>query len=83
MPELSRREVALLRATAADRVELTGSTEPDARVDALPFCDPVTARALVHAGLIEPVTPVGPGQWAAARLTGAGAAALGADLLVA
>ncbi|MFC6088505.1 hypothetical protein [Saccharothrix lopnurensis] len=83
MPELSRREVALLRATDADRVELTGSEEPDVRVDALPFCDPVTARGLVHAGLIRPVVPVVPGQWAAACLTEAGAAALGSALLVA
>ncbi|QFZ22136.1 hypothetical protein [Saccharothrix syringae] len=83
MPELSRREVALLRATAANRVELTGSAEPDVRVDDLPFCDPVAARSLVRAGLIAPVAPVGPGQWALACLTAAGSAALGADLLVA
>ncbi|MFE2753107.1 hypothetical protein ACFXGA_14035 [Actinosynnema sp. NPDC059335] len=74
--ELSRREVALLRATAADRVDLTGSAEPDVRVDGLPFCDPTAARALVHAGLIEAATPVAPGHRAPARLTAAGAAAL-------
>lgn len=79
-PELCRREVALLRATAANRVDLTSSSEPDLRVDALPFCDPTTARALVHAGLIEPASPVAPGQWAPARLTAAGAAALGTAL---
>ncbi|GAA1297381.1 hypothetical protein [Saccharothrix xinjiangensis] len=83
MPELSGREVALLRATAANRVELTGNAEPDVRVDALPFCDPVTARALVHAGLIQPVVPVEPGQWAAACLTEAGAVALGSGLIAA
>jgi hypothetical protein len=75
--ELSRREVALLKATAANRVDLTGSAEPDVRVDGLPFCDPTTARALVHAGLIEPATPVAPGDRAQARLTAAGAEALG------
>jgi hypothetical protein len=75
--ELSRREVALLKATAANRVDLTGSAEPDVRVDGLPFCDPTTARALVHAGLIEPATPVAPCDRAPARLTAAGAAALG------
>ncbi|MDU0292946.1 hypothetical protein [Saccharothrix longispora] len=37
------------------------------------LCDPRTARALVHAGLIEPITPV----------TAAHLAALGADLLAA
>jgi hypothetical protein len=77
MPELSRREVALLKATVANRVDLTGSTEPDVRVDGLPFCDPTTARSLVHAGLIEAATPVAPGHRAPARLTAAGAAALG------
>ena len=81
MKELSRREVALLRATAADRVDLTRSAEPDVRVDGLPFCDPTTARALVHEGLIEPATPVAPGNRAPARLTAAGAAALGLAVL--
>ncbi|XVS62568.1 hypothetical protein ACQPYE_30510 [Actinosynnema sp. CA-299493] len=77
MDELSRREIALLKATVANRVELTRSAEPDVRVDGLPFCDPMTARALVHAGLIEPARPVAPGDLATARLTAAGAAALG------
>jgi hypothetical protein len=75
--ELSRREIALLKATVANRVDLTGSTEPDLRVDGLPFCDPTAARALVHAGLIEAAHPVAPGHRAQARLTAAGAAALG------
>lgn len=77
MTELSRREVALLKATIANRVDLTRSAEPDVRVDGLPFCDPTTARALVHAGLIEAASPVAPGDRAPARLTAAGAAALG------
>ncbi|MEV8442320.1 hypothetical protein AB0425_33515 [Actinosynnema sp. NPDC051121] len=83
MDELSRREVALLKATAANRVDLTRSAEPDVRVDGLPFCDPTTARALVHAGLIEPATPVAPGDRAPARLTAAGAAALGLEVAAA
>jgi hypothetical protein len=83
MQELSRREVALLRATAANRVDLTRSAEPDVRVDGLPFCDPTTARSLVHAGLIEAATPVAPGHRAPARLTAAGAEALGMAMLVA
>ncbi|KOX16823.1 hypothetical protein ADK67_39640 [Saccharothrix sp. NRRL B-16348] len=83
MKELSRREVALLRATVANRVDLTRSAEPDVRVDGLPFCDPTTARALVHAGLIEATTPVAPGDHAPARLTAAGAAALGLAVLAA
>ncbi|MGM1060569.1 hypothetical protein [Saccharothrix sp. Mg75] len=76
MTDLSRRDLALLRATAADRVELTGSAEPDARVDALPFSDPCTARALVRAGLLEPTTRVAVSEWSRARLTAAGRAAL-------
>ncbi len=83
MKELSGREVALLKATAANRVDLTRSAEPDVRVDGLPFCDPTTARALVHAGLIEAATPVAPGDRAPARLTAAGAAALGPVVLAA
>lgn len=80
MSELSRREVALLRATAANRVDVTHSAEPDVRVDGLPFCDPTTARALVHAGLIEAAAE---GHRAPARLTALGRAALEAELLVA
>ncbi|WP_447003222.1 hypothetical protein ACRAKI_26500 [Saccharothrix isguenensis] len=83
MQDLSRRQVALLRATEANRVDLTRSAEPDVRVDGLPFCDPTTARSLVHAGLIEAAVPVAPGHRAPARLTAAGAAALGMALLVA
>ncbi|PSL52972.1 hypothetical protein B0I31_11063 [Saccharothrix carnea] len=83
MEELSGREVALLKATAANRVDLTRSAEPDVRVDGLPFCDPTTARALVHAGLIEASTPVAPGDHAPARLTAAGAAALGPAVVAA
>ncbi|MFI9817840.1 hypothetical protein [Saccharothrix variisporea] len=75
-PELSRREVALLRATAAHRVELTCSSEPDLRVDSLPFCDHPSARALVHRGFIEPTTRAPLGTWVPARLTEAGARAL-------
>lgn len=76
-PDLSRREVALLRATAERRVELTCSREPDLRVDNLPFCDHPSARALVHRGFIEP-TATGPlGTWVPARLTPAGTHVLG------
>ncbi|MEJ2859239.1 MULTISPECIES: hypothetical protein [unclassified Saccharothrix] len=76
MPELSRREVALLRATAAHRVELTCSSEPDLRIDSLPFCDHPSARVLVRQGLIEPTTRAPLGTWVPARLTEAGTRAL-------
>jgi hypothetical protein len=74
--ELSHRAFALLRATAAGRVELTGSSEPDLRVDSLACCDQSAARSMVHSGLIEPATAAALGQWVAARLT-----AVGVDVL--
>ena len=70
---LSHRALALLRATAAGRVELTCSSEPDFRVDKLACCDQPAARLLVHAGLIEPATTAPLGHWAPAHLSPAGA----------
>ncbi|PRY34597.1 hypothetical protein [Umezawaea tangerina] len=70
---LSHRALALLRATAAGRVELTCSSEPDFRVDNLPCCDQPAARLLVHAGLVEPATTAPFGHWLPAHLTTAGA----------
>ncbi|MEU5694642.1 hypothetical protein [Actinosynnema sp. NPDC020468] len=74
---LTGREVALLRATAAHRVELTcGRREPDLRVDSLPFCDYAAAWSVVNAGLIEPESRAPAGHWVPARLTAAGETAL-------
>lgn len=73
---LSHRALAMLRATAAGRVELTRSSEPDFRVDALACCDQAAARLLVHAGFIEPAADAPLGAWAPARLTPTGAAVL-------
>jgi len=70
--ELSHRAFALLRATAAGRVELTCSSEPDLRVDSLACCDQPAARLMVHAGLIEQAAAAPLGQWVPARLTSAG-----------
>ncbi|WNV84147.1 hypothetical protein [Umezawaea sp. Da 62-37] len=69
---LSHRALALLRATAAGRVELTFSSEPDFRVDQLPCCDQPAARVLVHAGLVEPAVAAPPGHWVPAHLSPAG-----------
>jgi len=76
---LSHRALALLRATAAGRVELTCSSEPDFRVDRLACCDQPAARLLVHAGFIEPATAAPPGDWVPAHLSPAGAEILTLD----
>lgn len=77
---LNRRELAMLRAIAAGRAELTRSCEPDLRVDGLPCCDQTTAHALVREGLVRPVSAPGGavGQWTRAELTPDGRLALGA-----
>jgi hypothetical protein len=70
--QLSHRAIAILRAVAAGRAELTSSCEPDLRVDSLLCCDQVTARYLFHSGLVQPTTSGTTGQWTTARLTPAG-----------
>ncbi|HEX6346939.1 hypothetical protein [Umezawaea sp.] len=77
---LSHRALALLRATAAGRVELTSSSEPDFRVDKLSCCDQPAARLLVHAGFIQPATAAPFGQWVPAHLSAAGAELLALDV---
>lgn len=74
--QLSHRAIAMLRATAAGRAELTCSCEPDLRVDSLPCCDQVTARFLFHSGLVQRAAGGTTGQWMTARLTPAGENAL-------
>jgi hypothetical protein len=76
---LSHRALALLRATAAGRVELTCSSEPDFRVDRLACCDQPAARLLVHAGFIEPAAKAPLGDWVPAHLSPAGAEILALD----
>jgi hypothetical protein len=75
-PQLSHRAIAMLRATAAGRAELTCSCEPDLRVDSLPCCDQATARFLFHSGLVQRAAGGTIGQWMTARLTPAGEKAL-------
>ncbi|MYW93693.1 hypothetical protein G3I59_24515 [Amycolatopsis rubida] len=76
----NRRALAMLRAIAAGRAELTRSCEPDLRVDGLPCCDQTTAHDLVREGLVRPVSAPGGavGQWTRAELTPDGQLALGA-----
>ncbi|GAA3578364.1 hypothetical protein GCM10022222_73930 [Amycolatopsis ultiminotia] len=73
---LNGRALAMLRAVAAGRAELTCSREPDLRVDGLPCCDQATAHALARAGLIRPRETVAAGVWTHAELTDDGRLAL-------
>lgn len=73
---LSRRAVAILRAVADDRAEMTVSCEPDLRVDGLFCSDQTAAHELAHADLIHPACPGLCGQWVCAVPTAAGAALL-------
>lgn len=68
----SHRVLAMLRAVAAGRGEVTLSSEPDMRIDGLPCCDQLAAHDLSHAGLIRPASLGVAGGWVPARLTDAG-----------
>lgn len=69
---LSYRALAMLRAVAQGRAEITVSLEPDLYVDGLPCSDQSTAHRLAHAGLIR--LPAGgvPGSRIPARLSETG-----------
>ena len=72
---VSGRDRAVLRAVAGGRCQLGAGCEPVLLVDGLVFADFSTGGRLVAAGLVappDPTRPLGP-----ARLTAAGAAALG------
>jgi len=75
--ELSHRELAILRAVASGRAEITCSSEPDLFIDGLPCCDQYTAHVLAHRALIVQVRPGPLGHRVQARLTAAGVAAAG------
>jgi len=53
----SHRAMALLRAVAEGRAEITASCEPDLFIDGLSCGDQYTAHLLAHAGLIRPAVP--------------------------
>ncbi|SFR29887.1 hypothetical protein SAMN04488564_1232 [Lentzea waywayandensis] len=74
--DLSKRDVALLRAVAAGRAQMSQSCEPDLFIDGMASCDQTAARCLAHAGLIEPVLPAVAGSLTRARLTLLGASVL-------
>ncbi len=75
---VSCRVLAMLRAVAAGRAEISCSCEPDLFVDGLGCCDQYTAHQLASGGLVRP-TVAGPlGQRVRAELTPAGLAVLSA-----
>jgi hypothetical protein len=72
----SHRTLAMLRAVAAGRGQISCSSEPDLFVDGVPCCDQLTAHALTHDGLIRPGRLGLVGQRIPATLTDAGHALL-------
>lgn len=75
--ELSFRALAVLRAVAAGRAQLTASREPDLFIDGLAFTDQYTAHSLAHHGLIRAARPATVGSRVPAMLTAAGRLAMG------
>ncbi|RSN34655.1 hypothetical protein DL990_13535 [Amycolatopsis sp. WAC 01416] len=73
---LSSRELAMLRAVAAGRAQLSLSCEPDLFVDGLACCDQIAARRLARLNLVRPARPGRPGRRVPAKLTSAGYAAV-------
>jgi hypothetical protein len=73
--ELTHRAMAMLRAVAAHRAEMTTSSEPDLFIDGFACCDQMTAHALAHGGYIRPAAEATAGR-VLAELTDAGLAAL-------
>ncbi|WP_436496154.1 hypothetical protein [Actinokineospora sp. HUAS TT18] len=73
--ELSHRALAMLRAVAAGRAQISCGREPDLYIDGMPCCDQFSAHVLTHDGFIA--AGDGPfGQLVPAVLTSAGVAAL-------
>ena len=73
-PAVNHRMLAMLRAVAAGRAQVTCSAEPDLFVDGVPCCDQFTAHVLAHEGLVSPGQAGTPGQRVPAVLTRAGRA---------
>jgi hypothetical protein len=73
---LPARHLAMLRAVAAGRAELTWSRVPDLYVDGRCCTDHAASAALVAAGLVTPAGPGRLGQRVPARLTPAASTVL-------
>lgn len=69
----NRRALAMLRAVAAGRAEITLSCEPDLFIDGISCCDQAMSRLLAHDGLVLPARAGLIGQRVPALITRAGA----------
>lgn len=76
---LGSRSLAMLRAIAHGRAEVSLSCEPDLFVDGMPCCDQFTAHQLSHAGLVQPARLGLIGQRVPARLSPAGRSIVAED----
>ncbi|GAB3367861.1 hypothetical protein [Amycolatopsis echigonensis] len=74
--ELTHRAMAMLKAVAEQRAEMSTSCEPDLFVDGFACCDQMTAHALAKGGYVRPGTGVASAGRVPAELTEAGVAAL-------
>ncbi|HEY3472146.1 MAG TPA: hypothetical protein VGL47_43910 [Amycolatopsis sp.] len=73
--ELTHRAMAMLKAVAAGRAQMSCSCEPDLFIDGFACCDQMTAHALAHGGYLRPAVEGATGR-VPAELTEAGRAAL-------
>lgn len=80
---MTNRAMAMLRAVAAGRAEMTTRFGPCLRIDGLPCCDQITARNLADAGLVRPAVPHPAGAWVRAELTPKGRDAVFSEPLAA
>lgn len=71
-------QLAILRAVASGRAEITCSCEPDLYVDGMPCCNQWVVHALVRSGHVRAARPGRIGQRVAATLTAGGRSALSA-----
>lgn len=69
---LAPGQLAILRAVAASRAEITCSCEPDLYVDGLPCCNRWAVHELTRAGHLGPARPGHLGQRVTATLTASG-----------
>ncbi|RSM46633.1 hypothetical protein DMA12_10325 [Amycolatopsis balhimycina DSM 5908] len=73
--ELTHRAMAMLRAVAAGRAQMSCSCEPDLFIDGFACCDQMTAHDLARGGYLRPAAENATGR-VTAELTEAGRAAL-------
>ncbi|KJK44039.1 hypothetical protein UK23_30985 [Lentzea aerocolonigenes] len=76
----THRALAVLRAVAEGRVEMTCSAESDMFVDDLALCDQQIAHHLAHSALLEPACEGIVGMRVPARLTARGMTHLAAHV---